>query len=186
MEDSRIIELYWRREEAAIAETDKKYGKYCYTIAHNILRSGEDSKECVNDTYAGAWNAMPPHRPSFLSAFLGKITRRLALKRLRGSLAEKRGGGETAASFEELEECIPSQKSIDDWIEIEALTQILNEFLDMLPDNERRVFLRRYWYFDSVKTIAAGFGFTESKVKMLLKRTRDKLKERLCEEEIWI
>lgn len=186
MEDDRIIELYWRREETAITETDKKYGRYCFAIARNILWSEEDAKECVNDTYVGAWNAMPPHRPTFLSAFLGKITRRLSLKRLRGALAGKRGGGETAASFEELEECIPAEKGIDEWIETTVLTGILNEFLDTLTDNERRVFLRRYWYFDSVKTIAAGFGYSESKVKMMLKRTRDKLKDRLCEEEIWV
>ena len=186
MEDSRIVELYWQRDEAAIAETEKKYGRYCLSIAKNILFDREDSEECVNDALLGAWNAIPPHKPAMLSVFLGKITRRTALKKLRAMSAIKRGGNSRETSLDELEELIPSGKSIDEEIEGKALTELINGFLDKLPAAERRVFLRRYWYFDSVKAIAERYGYSESKVKVMLKRTRDKLRVRLAEEGIWV
>ena len=183
MKDSQIVDLYWQRDETAISETEAKYGRFCFSIANNILHDDEDAKECVNDTYLGAWNAMPPHRPEMLSTFLGKITRRLSLKKWRDRSADKRGGGSVALSMEELEECIPSRQSADDSIAVAELTNIINEFLETLPVEERRVFLRRYWYFDSISDISARFGFGESKVKMMLKRTRDKLLVRLQKED---
>ncbi len=183
MKDSQIIDLYWQRDETAISETEAKYGRFCFSIANNILHDDEDAKECVNDTYLGAWNAMPPHRPEMLSTFLGKITRRLSLKKWRDRSADKRGGGSVALSMEELEECIPSRQSADDSIAVAELTNIINGFLETLPVEERRVFLRRYWYFDSISDISARFGFGESKVKMMLKRTRDKLLVRLQKED---
>jgi RNA polymerase sigma-70 factor (ECF subfamily) len=186
MDDSGIVELYWRRDEQALSETESKYGRYCLKIADNILHSGEDARECVNDTWLGAWNAIPPHRPAILSTFLGKITRRLSLKRLRDSSADKRGGGSVPVSFSELEECVPSGQTIDQRVEANELTEIINSFLGTLTVTQRRVFLRRYWYCDAVTDIAARFGFSEGKTKMMLKRTRDKLRERLEKEGIFV
>ena len=186
MEDSQIVDLYWQRNEDAISETEKKYGHYCLSIANAILRDNEDAKECVNDTWLGAWNSMPPHRPEILSTWLGKITRRLSLKKWRAKSAQKRGGGSVAVSLEELEECLPSAQRIDEHIEFQELTEIMNRFLEGLPVTERRVFLRRYWYFDSIHDISSRFGYGDSKVKMMLKRTRDKLLQYLKEEDIWV
>ena len=186
MEDGRIVDLYWQRDEAAISETEKKYGGYCLSIASHILQDHEDAQECVNDTYLGAWNAMPPHRPENLSTFLGKITRRLSLKKRRAKLAYKRGGGSAEESIDELEACIPSGQTIDDSLAVAELTEIINAFLDTLPLTERRVFLRRYWYFDSISEISSRYGFGESKVKMMLKRTRDKLQLRLKKEGVLV
>ena len=186
MEDSRIVELYWQRSEEAIPETENKYGRYCISIAENILRDKEDAKECVNDTYLAAWNTIPPHRPEALSTFLGKITRQLSLKKLRDSSVDKRGGGSISVSVDELENCIPAGQSIDDSIDTAEIAKILDSFLETLPVDERRVFLRRYWYFDSIGDISSRFGFGKSKVKMMLKRTRDKLKECLQREDIFI
>ena len=186
MEDSRIVDLYWQRDETAIAETEKKYGKYCLSVARRILDDRQDAEECVNDTYLGAWNAMPPHRPAVLPTFLGKIARRLSLKKRRDRTAGKRGGGIVAESLDELEDCIPSGQRIDDALEGRELEAAVNAFLEGLPADERRVFLRRYWYFDSVREISVRYGFGESKVKMTLKRTRDKLRARLEKEGIFI
>ena len=183
MEDSEIVGLYWQRDERAIAETERKYGSYCLSIARRVLGNEEDARECVNDTYLGAWNAIPPHRPAVLSTFLGKIARRISLKKRREKNADKRGGGVLAESLDELEDCVPSGQRIDEEIEAKELTGILNAFLGSLPADERRVFLRRYWYFDSVREIAARYGFGESRVKMMLKRARDRLRRRLEEED---
>ena len=186
MEDNRIVDLFWQRDETAITETENKYGRFCFSIANRILQNTEDARECVNDTFLAAWNAIPPHRPEILSTFLGKITRRLSLKKRRDSSADKRGGGSVDISLDELEACIPSGQTVDESVDLAVLTEILNDFLAALPEEERRVFLRRYWYFDSVGEIAARFGFGESKVKMTLKRTRDKLRARLQKEDVWI
>lgn len=186
MEDNRIIELYWQRDEAAIAQTQAKYGGYCHSIAYHLLHNYEDAEECVNDTYVGAWNAIPPYRPRNLATFLGRITRNLSLKKWRAKTAKKRGSGDVPLVLDELEGCIPSGNSIDAYMDAEELAGILDDFLGGLPVTERRVFLCRYWYFDSVSEIAARFGFTHSKVKMMLKRTRDKLLKRLEKEDIWI
>ncbi len=129
----------------------------------------------MNDTYLGAWNAMPPHRPTSLNTFLGKITRNLSLKRWRAYSAVKRGSGEVALSLDELEECIPSASSVEEHLEAAELARMLDTFLDGLNEDDRRMFVCRYWYFDSVSDIAERFSFTQSKVKMSLKRTRDKL-----------
>lgn len=176
MEDKRIIELYWQRSEDAISETASKYGTYLHSIAYQILSNTQDAEECVNDTYTGAWNAMPPHSPSILSAFLGKITRRISIDVWRKYSAQKRGGGETALALEELEDCVSGSGSVEEAWERRELTRKLNEFLRLLPDTERRVFLCRYWYMDSVPSIAQQFGFSESKVTSMLHRTRNKLR----------
>lgn len=184
MEDTEIIALYWERDERAVSETAAKYGRYCHSVAYRILQNNEDSEECVNDTYTGVWNAIPPHRPELFSAFLAKITRRISLNRLRSKTAEKRGGGQYTVTLEELAECIPSTQTVEDTLETHELTRILNAFLDGLSVDERRVFLCRYWYFDSIKDIAKRFSFGESKVKMMLKRTRGKLLDFLEKEGI--
>ena len=175
MEDTEIIALYWARDERAVSETAEKYGRYCHSVAYRILQNKEDSEECVNDTYTGAWNTIPPHRPELFSAFLAKITRRISLNRLRSKTTERRGGGQYTVTLEELTECIPSSLSAEDTLETHELTRIINKFLDGLPTDERRVFLCRYWYLDPIKDIAKRFSFGESKVKMMLKRTREKL-----------
>ena len=184
MEDHDIVALYWRRDEAALAETERRYGRYCYAIANGILRDEEDARECVNDAFLAAWNAIPPHRPALLSAFLGKITRRLALKKRRDQSAAKRGGGSVSLSLYELAECIPAGERPEDSLDAAALTELLDAFLETLSPEDRRVFLRRYWYCDSVREIAPRYGYSQSKVKMTLKRARDKLRALLEKEDI--
>ena len=184
MDDLQIIELYWARSESAIAETAHKYGPYCRFIAYHILHSEEDSEECVNDTYWKAWSAMPPQRPHQLRTFLGKITRNLSLNRYEKNAAEKRGAGQVPLALEELAECVPAPDSVERAVDDLALTQLLNEFLGGLPSETRRIFLRRYWYFCSVKEIAADFGISESKVKTTLFRTRNRLKQLLEKEGV--
>ena len=186
MEDLDIVELYWNRDEQAIKETSAKYGNYCYSIAYNILYNNEDAQECVNDTYLGAWNAIPPHHPMNLATFLGKITRRLSLNKYRALHADKRGGNEVTLSFDELEDCIASENSVKDEVDAQQLAELINKFLGTLKENERKVFVCRYWYFESVNDIALRFFYTPSKEKMILKRTRDRLKEYLEKEGVLV
>lgn len=185
MEDSQIVSLYWERKEEAIQETARKYGTYCYKIAYNILYNKEDAKESVNDTYMNAWNSMPPHKPKILSTFLGKITRYICLKKWRDSRAQKRGGGETALALDELLECIPDKKGIDETLEAKELARILDVFLQELPIMERRVFVCRYWYLDGISDIARQFNCSQSKIKSMLYRTRKKLLTRLRKEGVF-
>ena len=175
MDDKQILDLYFARKEQAIAETAKKYGKYCFSIARNILGNIPDAEETVNDTYIGAWNSIPPHRPAMLSTYLGKITRRLALKRWTANRTQKRGGGEITLALEELAGCIPSDFDVESRMEMAELTQILNKFVRNLSKAEHDVFLCRYWYLDSIEAIARRFEFSQSKVKSMLSRTRKKL-----------
>lgn len=184
MEDEKIIELYWNRDETAISATEEKYGRYLTAIAQSILKDKRDSQECVSDTYMGAWNAIPPQRPNFLRAFLGKITRNLSLKRYRDMSADKRGGGEPDLAMKELETVIPGEMAIDTALESKAITEALNTFLAGLGMEERKIFVLRYWYLESVKDVSARLGYGESKVKMTLKRTRDKLSKHLAKEGI--
>ena len=183
MEDRQIIELYFDRNEQAIAETQKKYGAYCHTVAIGILTSREDAEECVNDTYLHAWNAIPPQRPQFLSAFLAKITRNLAISRYRSTHREKRGAGQLPLALEELQNCLPASTGGDPAEDL-ALREALNDFLRNLPEPSRGIFLRRYWFVRSVAEIAAEMGMKESRVKMILLRTREKLREHLAREGI--
>lgn len=175
MEDARIVELFWKRSEKAIEETASKYGSYCYSIAFNILANAEDATESVNDTYLDAWNSMPPHRPAILSTFLGKIVRRVSIDKWRRRTAEKRGSGEIVLVIDELSDCIPSDQNIEHEIEAAELTAAMNTFVMTLPPVERRVFICRYWYLDPIPVIARQFGFSQSKVKMMLHRQRKKL-----------
>ena len=176
MEDAYIVTLYWDRSDSAIPETASKYGGYLSNISYNILSSREDAEECVNDTYLDAWNAMPPHRPSILSTFLGKITRRISIDRWRKKNADKRGGGELPLVLDELEDCVSGSGNVESEIERQELDALFNKFLNALPTTERRVFLCRYWYMDSIQSIAREFGFSQSKVTAMLRRTRAKLR----------
>lgn len=184
MEDDGIIALYWSRAERAVEETAAKYGGYCYAIAYRILANAEDAYETVNDTYLYAWNSMPPHRPAVLSTFLGKLTRRAALNKWRYRNAEKRGGGEVTLALDELVDCIPSQESVQEALETEELAKRISRFLAALPKTERRVFICRYWYLDPIAKLCEQFGFSESKVKSMLYRTRKKLLSYLREEGV--
>ena len=184
MEDESIVNLYWQRSARAIEETDRKYGSYCKAIAYNILRCHEDAEECLDDTYMAAWNAMPDSRPLRLSPFLAAISRNLAVKRARDRDRAKRGGGELALCVEELSEWIPSGADVEREVEMKELGRLLNAFVSGLPLAERRVFLSRYYFMLPVKEIAGRLGFTESKVKSILYRTRKKLLNFLEEEEV--
>ena len=184
MEDKRIIEMYWQRDEQALTLTRRKYGAYCHAIALQILHNREDAAECENDTYLRAWNAMPPDRPQGLRPYLGAITRRLSLDRWRERRSQKRGGGEVALSLEELGECVAHPDTVPEAVEAAQLSAVLSDFLRSLPAAECDLFLRRYWYFDSVAQMAKRFGYSESKVKMTLSRTRDKLRAVLEKEGI--
>jgi RNA polymerase sigma-70 factor (ECF subfamily) len=184
MDDSKIVELFFDRSELAISETSKKYGRYCHYIAYNILRNNEDAEECVNDTYMRAWNSIPPKRPNKLQTYLGKITRNLALNMLEKLTAQKRGKGQIPLVLDELGECIPDERSSTDIVEDMYIKELLDRFLDALPAETRKIFVRRYWYMSAVKEIAREYNLTESKVTVTLFRTRKKLKEYLEEEGI--
>ena len=186
MDDRKIIDLYWARSQQAIAESELKYGAYCRAIARGILDREEDAEECVNDTWFNAWNAMPPKRPDVLSAFLGKITRNLSIDRYKAIHADKRGGGNVPAALSELEECVPSLHGVESAMDEKLLSQAIDAFLRTLPQRECNVFLRRYWYVDSVKEIAKRFGLNENSVKSILFRTREKLRIYLEREGIQV
>lgn len=182
MEDTQIIDLFFSRDQQAIQQTEKKYGRLCYHIAWNILSSREDAEESVSDTYLSAWNSIPPTRPAFFAAFLAKITRHISLDRWRKNAAGKRGGGETAVALEELEECISGGSDPEAQLCAKELRGALNRFLDGLPQRERVLFVSRYWYLRSVKQMAEETGLSESSVKTQLFRTREKLRRFLDKE----
>ena len=183
MEDTEIVELYWVRDERAIEESDAKYGSLCRRIALRVLGIPEDGEECVSDTWFRAWNAMPPQRPTRLGAFLGKITRNLALDRWRRDHAEKRSGGETALALEELGEIV-SGKSLEDEVQSRELDRALNAFLRRLPETDRDLFLRRYWSVETLEDLAAETGLSVSAVHRRLRRLRESLREHLRKEGI--
>lgn len=184
MEDSKIIELYWQRSESAISATAEKYGSYCHTIANNILHNDRDAEECVNDTYLGAWNSMPPHRPNRLSTFLGKIMRNLSLNRYKLYNAEKRGRGQTDIVLSELEDCIPADSDVEKTVEDKIIVKALNDFLYSQPEQKRNIFIRRYWLLSPIRDIAVAYEMSESKVASLLLRMRKELKGYLEKEGI--
>ena len=182
MEDLKIIELFFERKECAVAETERKYGRYLSKIAYNILFDTEDSEECVNDTYMKTWNIIPPQKPKVLSTFLGKITRHLAIDVFRKKHAEKRVNSEFVLSLSELDECIPDNLSAETAFEEKELSESINCFLSSLSKENRDIFVCRYFYSDSIKDIASFFGTSESKIKSSLFRSRKALKEHLEKE----
>lgn len=182
MEDEKIVALYWARDDRAIDESRQKYEPYCLSIARRILRVEQDAEESVNDTWLGAWNAMPPHRPAVLATFLGKLTRRIALKRWEAARAQKRGGDTVALALEELGECVDGSGDVQQVVEATALAECISRFVMALPELERRVFLCRYWYLESVAEIGIRFGWSAGRVKSMLHRTRKRLRETLEQE----
>lgn len=182
MTDERIVELYWNRDESAVAETQSKYGRYLTKIAYNILTDMEDSLESVNDTYMQAWKAIPPHRPSVLSTFLAKITRRIAIDILRRKSRDKRIPSEYTFSLSELEECIAESGNVEQQIEAKELGKVISAYLKTISPEARRLFVGRYFFMDSLKDVASYCNMSESKAKSMLYRTRCGLKSYLEKE----
>ncbi len=179
MDDSIIIKLYNKRDERAIEESSKKYGNYCYIIAYNILADEQDAEECLDDTWLGAWNSIPPAQPKNLRLYLSKITRNLSLEKYRNKTREKRGGGEVALALDEIGELTAVTAGVEDEVTERELGQAINRFLRSLSRRERNIFLRRYYYLDSVSDIARRFDMRQDNVLVTLSRTRKKLKEYL-------
>lgn len=184
MKDAEIVELYWKRDDAAIAATAESCGNYCFSIAYRILQCSEDAQECVNDTYWRAWLSIPPQRPDRLATYLGKITRNLAIDRLKWVNAKKRGIGQTELSLCELEGCIPATADTEQIVEQVVLTNAINQFLRRQPRTERNIFIGRYWHLYSITELAQAYGMRESKIASLLLRMRSKLKHHLEKEGI--
>ena len=183
MQDERIIELYFNRDEAALTETKKKYENYLMKIAYNVLSDTEDSKESVNSTYFAAWNTIPPKRPNILSTYLGKITRRISIDIFRKKTSLKRVSSEYAISLSELSECVQSYSDApEELYDEKVLADAISRFLRTLPKNARNAFIGRYYFMDSLHDVAKYCGMSETKAKSMLFRTRQKLKKFLKEE----
>ena len=184
MEDFKIVDLYWERSERAISETRTKYERMLSGISYSLLHSDEDAEECVNDTYLSAWNSMPSDRPIYLGAYLSKIIRALSIDKFRSKHSKRRGGFEELC--EELDECIPDPSSIQAQYENGQLAKAINRFIAELPEEKRVIFIRRYFYSDSVEQIAKRMGFTSSKVKTSLFRMREELRQILEKEDMLV
>lgn len=182
MEDSTILDLYFARDEQAVAETATKYGAYCFSLANSILPNKQDAEEAVSDTYWKTWNAIPPHRPAVFKLFLAKITRNLSFTRWRSLTADKRGGGEMALVLEELSSCIAAPGSVEDNLSGRELAKAIRSFLDTLPAREQDIFLRRYFFVEESEAIARRYGMKQATVLRTLSRTRTKLKKYLTQE----
>lgn len=183
MEDTAIIELYWARNEVAITETDRKYGPLCRRLAYNILADREDSEECVNDTWHKAWNTMPPQRPDSLRAYLGRIVRNLSISRLRKRTAQKRGGG-ADIMFSELEDCLPAPSDPIRELESKELAGLISCWLRTLGEDDRALFVRRYWYGDAVNDLAREWDILPGQMAKRMLRLRQSLKRFLEQEGI--
>lgn len=186
MHDKEIVALYWNRDESAITETSKRYGKYCFTIAFNILNNHEDAEECVNDTWMNAWKSIPPQRPNNLSTYLGKITRNLSFNRYKLVRAKKRGMGQIEIALSELEGCVPDHINLQHFEDELVLTDAIEAFLRKQSRIERNIFVGRYWYLYQIHDLAQYYQMSESKVASLLFRMRGKLKKHLEKEGIFL
>ena len=184
MEDEKILDLFFERNEQGIQEAQSKYGHYLTTVSFNILKNHEDTEECLNDTWIRAWNAIPPERPRLLKAYLTKIIRNLSLNRIKEQNAKKRGGGEYDLALEEIAEFLPDSRGVEDEIEGILLKDTIEAFLLTLNKKQRVVFMQRYYFLESVLSIAEKNGMTESGVKTTLFRVRNRLKEYLEKEGI--
>lgn len=182
MEDEAIVSLYWQRNESAIRETERKYDRYLTKIAMNILADREDSRESVNDSYLAAWNSMPPHRPGVLSTYLGKITRRISIDRFRYRNREKRRQSEYEISLSELGDCVSGGNTTEEAVNVKLLADAIGIWLRLQPEENRNLFLCRYYFLDSIQDVAKHCGITESKCKTVLFRMRKSLKEYLEKE----
>lgn len=184
MEDHKIVDLYWQRSEYAIKETSTKYGRMLDGISYSLLSSREDAEECVNDTYLEAWNKMPDDRPAYLGAYLSRIVRCISIDRFRASHRQKRG--EAVGLTDELADCIPSGMTPEEEYENGRIAKVINKFLFELDEEKRRIFVRRYFYSDSVSDIADRLHIGQSKVKTTLHRLRNELREYLEGEGIFV
>ena len=184
MTDSQIIALFWERNEDAIRETDAAYGRKLYAVSDKILRSAQDAEESVSDTYMRAWDTIPPQRPNYFFAYLAKICRNCSLSRLQWNSASKRSA-EIVSLTQEMENCIPD-RSHERKLEGEEIGRVLNQFLDSISLESRLIFMRRYWYTDSIAEIAARYNISQAKVKTQLHRTRNKLQLYLAKEGIYV
>ncbi len=182
MEDNQIVELYWKRDESAIKESEIKYGAYCYAVAYNILDNNEDSEECVNDTWNKAWHSIPPHRPGKLKMFLAKITRNRAFNMYRMHNVSRRGCGEINLVLDELDECISGGTDVEDEYIAKELGEFVEKFVRELSRRDANVFLRRYFFTEPVQVISERYGISESNVTVILSRTRRKLRKKLIKE----
>lgn len=180
--DTEIIELYWKREESAISETDKKYGRYLYRIAYNIVHDDLDCEECLNDTYLGTWNRIPPSRPNVLQLFLSKIMRNIAVDRYRKNRAKKNVPSELLVSLNELEDCLSVTPSVEEQYLIDDLRRVLNDFLHSQNERACTTFICRYYYADQINDIAAMVGVSKRTVLRELVRMRSELRQRLEKE----
>ncbi|MBQ8431434.1 MAG: sigma-70 family RNA polymerase sigma factor [Clostridia bacterium] len=186
MDDRRIVAMYLAREEQALEVTAQKYGGYCKSIAMRILESEQDADECVNDTWLRIWNSIPPHMPKHLKAFLAKITRNLAFDRYRRQTAQKRGSSAVELALEELEACLPANNTPEAEYRGEELKQSINRFLRALPERDCNIFLRRYFYTEEIGEIAERYGLKQENVRLILSRTRKKLKNHLEKEDFTV
>lgn len=182
MEDQKIIELFFARDERALEAVKEKYGAYCHSLAGAILDNDADAEEAVNDTWLRAWNSIPPQRPVVLKLFLAKITRNLALNTYRAQTARKRGGREVELALEELGECVPAPHGIQEALDARELARAIQTFLAAQPQRERRIFVSRYFGLEPIPDIAARLGLTQANTRKILTRTRSKLKEYLTKE----
>ena len=183
MKDDAILDLFWQRNEDAIAAVKTKYGPYCAAIARRILADPQDAEECVSDTWLKAWNAIPPHRPPRLALFLGKITRETALNRWKAAAAQKRGGGETPLALEELgDQFSTGEDPVAQAAELAQLGKAISHFLRTQPTQTADLFVGRYYHLKPIRDLAREFGLSESNVKTTLHRTRKKLKTYLEKE----
>lgn len=176
MDDNQIIDLYWQRNDAAVGETSRKYGAYCFSIAENILHCPEDSEECVNDTWLHTWNSIPPQRPNIFRMYLAKITRNLSFNCYQAKHAAKRGGGEIFLVLDELSECIAGESDVSDTYQKKELEQRINAFVRGLSERDGNIFIRRYFFTESVSQIAKCNHLTENNVMVILSRIRRKLR----------
>ena len=183
IEDEKIIQLFFERSEQAIKELDLKYGKVCHKVSYNILHNRQDAEECVNDAYLGTWNAIPPQRPNPLLTFLCKIVRNLSIMRHHSNTAMKRNSTYDVA-LEELEGCLASAATVEAEIEEDELTRIIDSFLETLSQENRVIFMRRYWFSDTYQQIAERVGITENNAAVRLTRIRKQMKDYLTEREV--
>ncbi len=185
MEDEKIMDLYWQREESAVAETAKKYGHYCQTIAYNILNDYEDAMECENDAYIALWNTIPPKRPLYFKAFLASVVRNISFSKYDYNSAKKRNSRFDLV-LSELEECLVTKEDVASSYEEGEIATYISDYLKTLEKTKRQVFVRRYYYSDSIAMISRQFGISESKVKSMLFRIRNNLRRYLEKEGVWI
>ena len=179
LDDDKIIELYWQRDEEAIEATDFKYRKYLYKIAYNIVRDNVDCEECLNDTYLGSWNAIPPSKPSVLKAFLTTIMRRISIKRYHNNLRKKVIPSEMTVSLSELEDFIVGDEDVGDDFDVVKLGEIISSFVRSLSKRRQFIFMSRYYVAEPIDVIARDLGLSRSTINKELAAIRSALKDKL-------